>query len=185
MIPPILNTERLNLRQHIEDDLDQLRDILRDPDVMKYSGLDVNDYLKNANAELEWFKQLDKSDNGIRWIIVFKDKKMYLGDLGFLDIDIVNNKAEISYKLSSKQWNKGIITEALRAVLSYGFNELGLNKITAQVHHCNGASHSVLRKLGFIMEGTLRKHEYIYGKFVDVRLFGLLKKDYLHHPKPF
>ncbi len=182
MITPTIQTERLTLRQYNQEDLQPLQDILRDTEVMKYSGLDVNDFMKNAKAELEWFKQLNNSNNGIRWIITFKNDNTYLGDLGFMDIDQGNNRSEISYKLSRKQWNKGLITEALRAVISYGFNELGLNRITAQVHNCNGASQRVLMKLGFLMEGTMREHEYIYGNYADVLIFGLLKKDYLYLP---
>ncbi len=146
---------------------------------MKYSGLDVKNYRNNAEAELGWFKQLDTSDNGIRWIITLKNENLYLGDIGFLDIDAVNHRAEISYKLSRIHWNKGLITEALLAVLSYGFVELGLNRVTAYVHVCNGASQRVLRKLGFVEEGTLREHEYLYGDYANVLVFGLLKRELL------
>ena len=108
MITPQISTKRLTLRKHVQEDIVQLQDILSDPEVMKLSGLDIYYYKKNAEAEQEWFKQLENSDNGIRWIITYTEDSLYLGDLGFLDIDKMNHRAEISYKLSRKQWNKGM-----------------------------------------------------------------------------
>ncbi|MCW4014176.1 MAG: GNAT family N-acetyltransferase [Candidatus Bathyarchaeota archaeon] len=180
MIPSIIHTKRLTLRPHTSGDLPMLRVILRDSRVMKYSGLDVKNYLKNADTELEWFRQLDESDTGIRWVISLNNENSYIGDLGFLDIDKENHRAEVSYKLSGEQWNKGIITEALRAILCYGFDALKLNKVTAETHIDNTASHRVLTKHGFKLEGTLREHEYLYGKYADVYVFGLLQRDYSH-----
>jgi [ribosomal protein S5]-alanine N-acetyltransferase len=152
---------------------------LGDPDVMKHSGLDTNQNLKNADEELHWFKGLDAGNTGIRWMITLKDVDQYIGDLGFLEIDPENKRAEVSYKLSQSHWNKGVTTEALKAILSYGFEELALNRVTAQVHIDNKASLHVLKKLGFTVEGTLREHEYLYGQFADVFSLGLLKREFL------
>ncbi len=177
MLPPSIQTERLILRQHKPDDLTQLREILEDPDVMRYSGLDVNQFMKTADAELNWFKQLDAGSDGVRWVITLRDDDGYIGDLGFLEIDGDNHRAEVSYKLSRSHWNGGIMTEALKGILGYGFTVLGLNKVTAQVHIENKASQHLLKKLGFKVEGTLREHEYLYGQYADVITFGLLKRE--------
>lgn len=179
MFPPIIQTERLTLRPHKIEDLDRLQVLLGDPDVMKHSGLDTNQNLKNADEELHWFKGLDAGNTGIRWMITLKDVDQYIGDLGFLEIDPENKRAEVSYKLSQSHWNKGVTTEALKAILSYGFEELALNRVTAQVHIDNKASLHVLKKLGFTVEGTLREHEYLYGQFADVFSLGLLKREFL------
>ena len=177
MLPPIIQTERLTLRPCKSVDVVQLREILSDPDVMIYSGLDVNDYMKNAEDELQWFNHLDAGDSGIRWVISLKDHDHYIGDLGFLEIDHGNKRAEVSYKLTQNNWNKGLMTEALKTILKYGFTELGLNKVTAQVHTDNHVSQHLLKKLGFTVEGTLREHEYLYGQYADVTIFGLLKRE--------
>ncbi len=179
MLPLVIQTERLTLRKHKLEDLYQIRELLGDPEVMKYSGLDTSKNMKNADEELQWFKDLDEGKTGIRWIITLKDEDQYIGDLGFLEIDHDNRRAEISYKLSRNHWNKGLTTEALKAVLSYGFTELALNRVTALVHTENKASRHVLKKLGFTVEGTLREHEYLYGQFADVITLGLLKREFL------
>jgi ribosomal-protein-alanine N-acetyltransferase len=177
VLPPIIHTERLTLRPHKVEDLKQLQELLGDVDVMRFSGLDTNQNVKNADEELQWFKHLDAGNTGIRWVITLKEDDRYIGDLGFLEIDPENRRAEVSYKLSQDHWNKGVTTEALKAILSYGLTSLGLNRTTAQVHTENNASRHVLNKLGFTVEGTLREHEYIYGQFADVYTLGLLKRE--------
>ncbi len=86
--------------------------------------------------------------------------------------------AEVSYYLSPDMWKKGIITEALKLVLSFGFEDLKLNRIQACVLPENAASLRVLEKNGFRREGLLR--QYDYGKeFHDVLMYSIIAQEFL------
>ena len=85
---------------------------------------------------------------------------------------------EIGYELAKAHWRQGIMTEALFAVIEFGFQAIALNRIEAMVMLENTASFKLLQKLGFLEEGILREYGYWKGQFHDLRIFSLLKKDY-------
>ena len=108
-----------------------------------------------------------------------KDKKP-IGNIGLNHIDWVNGWANAFLQIGEPDyWNKDIGTEATDLLMEYAFNELNLNKIQGGVAIDNIGSWSVAGKIGFELEG-IRKHEmYIDGKYVDVKIFRLLKEDWL------
>jgi ribosomal-protein-alanine N-acetyltransferase len=85
--------------------------------------------------------------------------------------------ADIAYYLSKDYWNKGIMSEAAKEVVRFGFEDLGLHRIQATVLPENIYSLRILKKIGFIEEGLLRK--YNHGKeFKDTLMLSILKEDY-------
>lgn len=87
------------------------------------------------------------------------------------------HKAEIGYWLAKPFWGQGIMTDAVRAYVAYGFGELQLLKLTAHTFEFNVGSARVLEKNGFKLEGHLRKHFMKDGDLLDARFYGLLKED--------
>ena len=85
-----------------------------------------------------------------------------------------DHAAEIGYWVGVPYWGRGYATEAARAVLRFGFEDLGLNKIYAGYFARNEASGNVMRKLGMRHEGTLRQHHCKWGEYVDVVMYGIL-----------
>ena len=94
-----------------------------------------------------------------------------------------NSSAEVGYSLSRDFWNRGIMTEALRAVIGHGFGNMNLNRIEAQHETGNPASGAVMRKCGMQREGTLRQRLYNKGRYVDVELYAILRRDYHNRTK--
>jgi RimJ/RimL family protein N-acetyltransferase len=86
-----------------------------------------------------------------------------------------SHRAEVGYWLARPFWGRGIMTGVVRRLCRHAFDEFGLVKITAHVFAHNPASARVLEKCGFQQEGFLRRHLLKDGRFLDVRLFGLLK----------
>lgn len=84
----------------------------------------------------------------------------------------------MGYWIGKPFWGKGYITEALKAVLAFGFDKLQLNRIEAHHLDFNEASGAVLMKVGMRHEGILRKHVKKNGEFYDIVLFGLISQDY-------
>jgi RimJ/RimL family protein N-acetyltransferase len=94
-----------------------------------------------------------------------------------IDKDI-SKRAEVGYWLGRKKERQGIMSEALREVLKFGFDKLKLRKITARVFHFNIASQKLLEKYRFKKEGVLRKNLYKNRRYYDEVCYGLLKKEF-------
>jgi ribosomal-protein-alanine N-acetyltransferase len=87
--------------------------------------------------------------------------------------------AETGYELHREYWRQGIMTEAMSVILTYGFTELGLHRIEADIDPRNTRSMSLLLKLGFTYEGNLRQRYFFRGQFEDEHYYGLLKDEWL------
>ena len=114
----------------------------------------------------------------IRWGIAQKQDNSIIGHCGFFDIDRSNCCAEISYCLKRESWGQGFMTEALDAMLKFGFEDYGLNRIVAKVIKGNARSIRVLQKLGFVPEDILRESLYKNGQYHDLIVFSILKSEY-------
>lgn len=89
-----------------------------------------------------------------------------------------HRRAEIGYWVAVAHWGRGYMTEAVRAIIDYGFRELGLNRVHAECHGDNPASARVLEKAGMTYEGTLRQHSFRLGRFADKLQFGILRSEW-------
>ena len=99
-----------------------------------------------------------------------------IGGCGFIDLEIgKSHRAEVGYWLAKPLWGQGIMTAVVQRLCQHAFDEFGLVKIIAHVFTGNPASARVLEKCGFVQEGLLRKHFLKDGKFIDARLFALLR----------
>jgi len=175
---PKLTTQRLVLRGPMEKDMQPMFDIHTDPDVMRYYGVKPYDTMEKSKKHLDWLTKLHREEIGLRWIITLKDEDTCIGDVGFYDWEKKHSRAEIGYILGKQYWGKGIMTEAIKAALDYGFNEMNLNRIQALIDPRNDASKRVAEKHGFQYEGTFRDYEYEYGGFIDLNKYSVLKREY-------
>ena len=105
-----------------------------------------------------------------------KESPQLIGTVG-LAISSFDHQAEIGYWVGRDYWGQGFCTEAVSAVIDYGFETLGLHRIFAQHIARNSASARVLEKTGFSKEGVLRQHARKWGVFEDVVCYGMLCKD--------
>ena len=86
-------------------------------------------------------------------------------------------RATIGYDLLKEYWGNGYMTEAVKAMINYGFEELGLMRIEATVEPANTASVRVLERAGFQLEGKLRKRYLYKDRFHDELVFGIIKEE--------
>jgi RimJ/RimL family protein N-acetyltransferase len=93
--------------------------------------------------------------------------------------DVNRFTAEIGYWLGVAHWGRGYATDAVRAATTYGFEQLGLERICANVFEWNPASERILVKAGFRMEGRLRRHVFKDGRFGDALLYAIVRQDYV------
>ena len=144
---------------------------------MLYTPRPVDD-IENIKRLIAGMRRFFDEKQRIRWGIAQKQDNSIIGHCGFFDIDKYNCCAEISYCLKSGLWGQGIMTEALDAMLKFGFEDYGLNRIAARVMKGNDASIGALRKLGFVQEGLLRESLYKNGRYHDLLVFSVLKSEY-------
>jgi ribosomal-protein-alanine N-acetyltransferase len=115
----------------------------------------------------------------IRWGIARREDDRVIGSCGYYGFHGWHNRASIGYELARPFWRQGMMSEALRAIVHFGFEDAGLNRIQAVVMPGNRASIGLLEKLGFGREGVLRAYENWGDKgYVDVAMFSLLKGEY-------
>lgn len=149
----ILETERLFLRKIKHQDIDDLFEMDSDPDVHKYIENKPVTSKEQVIAAIEMINK-QYTDNGIaRWAVVEKQTNECIGWAGLKYIrENLNNHIDfydLGYRFKKKHWGKGYATESSKAIIEYGFENLGLNSIFAITHAENKNSVKVLRKLGF------------------------------------
>jgi ribosomal-protein-alanine N-acetyltransferase len=112
------------------------------------------------------------------WCVTLKDLDVAIGSCVFWNFDEDFHCGELGYELNRGHWRKGIMAEALPAVIAYGFNDLGLHRIEANPLGHNASSANLLLKLGFTLEGTLRQRCLFRGQYFDQLYFGLLEHEW-------
>ena len=175
---PILETDRLILRKLTMRDAQDIYNYSRDPVVAKHVLWDAHTSIYDTRGYLRFMLRKYRMGEPASWGIEWKATRQVIGTIGFMWIQHENASAEVGYSLSRAFWNKGIMTEALQELIHYGFHSLNLNRIEAQHETDNPASGAGMRKCGMVKEGTLRPRLLNKGKFVDVDLYAILRKDY-------
>jgi ribosomal-protein-alanine N-acetyltransferase len=175
---PVLKTERLTLRNFRRKDIENIYKIRTCKDVMKYMDAHKMESLEEAERFLNYTLKTHREGQAINWIITLKGSDDMIGYVGFWRVDKSHYRSEIGYALNKKFWNMGIMSEAIKESLKYGFENMGLNSIEANVNPINTASLKLLEKCGFKKEGYFRENYYFDGKFIDTVTFSMIKKDY-------
>jgi ribosomal-protein-alanine N-acetyltransferase len=173
------DTERLHLRPMEMEDAPSLFAVWSDPVVSKHMNIETFTDVSQAEYMISLLRELSLEQKACRWTILLKDSGQIIGSCGFNYLDFENERAEIGYDLGHPFWGNGYVPEALRALVSYGFHDLGLHRIEAKVEPENINSIKVLRKLHFVEEGTLRGYEKSKGRFVDLMMFSVLRSEWL------
>jgi len=172
---PVIETERLRLRLITEKDLKEMFSIYSSEEVMKYYGIyPIND-ISTVEVMIEKFKESFEVDMGIRWGIELKSTSKLIGTCGYHNWNKRHFRAEIGYELGNEFWRKGYAKEAISSIIKYGFDEMNLERIEALVYPENETSENMLKKLGFLHEGYLRKYVYFRDKHQDLNMFSLIK----------
>ncbi len=173
---PIIETERLRLRELTAGDAAEVFAIYGDGLVTQFSEMTTLENVEQARAVTGHFQAEHARGTGIRWAMADKTTARVIGTVG-LGWHRPNFSALLSYDVVREFWNQGMGSEALRAVVGHCFASTDTNRISATTTLDNGASMRLLQKLGFTEEGVLRDWGFWKGKFVDLRCFALLRKD--------
>lgn len=174
---PEIHTERIILRMLNPTDAPVLFRMRSNPEVLKY--LDRPPMLSIQEAD-QWIQRiLDQivANKSINWAICTPSNEQLLGTVAFWKIDETNHRAEIGYTLNPEWQGKGLMTEAIREVLLYGFKVMNLHGIDANVNPENQKSINLLTKFGFQKEAHFKENYYYDGRYLDSAIYCLLNKN--------
>lgn len=172
-----LETERLVLRSFKEEDLKDFYEYAKSPNVGPNAGWKPHESEEETLQILTRFMEHDNV-----WAIELKDSHKVIGSLGLHDDEkrTNTNGKMIGYVLSDKYWGRGIMTEAVKAVMEYAFEEENYDILTVYHYVGNKKSKRVIEKCGFKYEGKLRFASRLYnGEVVDDLCYSLSKNEYL------
>ncbi len=179
---PTLRTARLLLRPLQPTDAAEVQRLAGDKDVSA-GTLSIPHPYEDGMAQ-DWIaKQVRESDQGAGITLAIEEatERRLMGAIG-LHLTRLHRHALLGYWLGRPYWNRGFATEAVRAVLAYGFATLDVHRIYAGHFSANPASGRVLLKAGLRYEGRMRQHYYRFGRYLDVEWYGILKEEYGEGP---
>ena len=173
---PNLETQRLRLRRVVNDDVNEIFALRSDQEVMKYIPRPLVKTEEDAFLHIAMIDEKIENNEGINWAITLKNNPKLIGIIGHYRIRPEHFRAEIGYMLLPEYHGKGIISEAIKEVVKYGFEIMKLHSIEAIIDPENFASERVLQKNGFVKEAHLKENEFYEGRFLDTVIFSILNK---------
>jgi ribosomal-protein-alanine N-acetyltransferase len=175
---PTIETPRLILRKMTFDDAPAIFEYARDPRMSRYTVWDsprsLQDTMQYLRCVVDSYTRGDPED----WGLVLKDGNRFIGTCGYFAWDRERRLAEIHYALSGAFSGNGLMSEAVCAVIRFGFVVMGLNRVEARCMPANAASERVMQKAGMRFEGIMRDGIYAKGKFNDLKVYALLRRDW-------
>src|SRR5687768_4299093 len=175
---PTLETERLLLRKMRLDDADDLFEYAADPEVSTYTTWGPHHSIHDSREFLTRIVGLYRNSELSEWGVEHKADAKFIGTCGFVDWSPYHSRAEIGYAMSRKYWGQGLMTEAAVAVIAFGFRNMQLNRVEARCRIDNIGSARVMEKSGMTYEGILREHMYAKGRYDDLKIYSILRRDW-------
>ncbi len=179
-----IQTNRLILREWSARDLSSLVRNINNLEISKWLAVVPHPYTTKdgrrfIDKKLKEKRKKGKERQDYTLAIQLKDKSRIMGGIGIHKIDYSSGVGTLGYWLSQEYWRNGYMSEALEAIVNFGFNDLGLRRLEAGVFKGNPSSGVLLKKYGFAIEGMKRKAIKCKatGIIHDEFMYGLIKGD--------
>ena len=175
---PVLETERLVLRPYLMADAPSVQQVCGDRAIADTTLAIPHPYPDGAaeqwiSTHAESFRQ----GTEVTLAITLKPDRPVIGSVA-LSVNKKHQRGELGYMVAREHWNRGYCTEAARALMSFGFSTLGLDRIQAAHFPRNPASGRVMQKLGMTREGLLRQYVSNRGTREDVIMYSILRPEF-------
>ncbi len=180
---PEIRTKRLVLRQPSMKDAEWYLEHFSRPEMVWGGGEQGPRNIGAAREEVRSdMVDLYRKRQGFRWVITLKGEGRPIGSLGYYKWAPSaewRHQAEMGYDLAREHWGKGIMAEAMNAVIDFGFEKMELNRIEVFIMPRNKRSIKLIKNLGFKKEGVLRQRYFDeFGNYADDVLFSMLRSDW-------
>lgn len=181
---PELETARLRLRKMRRRDAAQMFVHWSDREVTRYMNLTPMLGTSEAADMIALLNHMAGEEDALRWGIELKDTGKLIGSCGFNTWQLEGAfRGEIGYELGRDYWRYGYMSEAFTALLPFGYETMGLNRIEALVDPRNAASGSFLTSQGFTREGLLRQVQHTSTGYKDMVMYSLLYDEFLRNKR--
>lgn len=175
---PVLNTERLILRPVQADDIQDIYAYAKDPEVSFFVPWEVHNSIEDTRQFVN-FVLADYAAGRVNcWALVLKEIGKVVGTAGFNKWSPGDRRAEVGYTLARELWGQGLTSEAMGAIICFGFEELNLLRIDALCQVDNIASARVMEKSGLKFEGVLRQYYFIKGAQRDMKIYSIIRSEW-------
>lgn len=173
-----LETSRLVLRRFVLEDAQAMFDNwASDPDVTKYLTWPAHESVEVSRAVLtDWVSAYSRADV-YQWAIELKSLGQPVGSIAAVEHNDRAELVHIGYCIGKNWWNQGIMSEALKAVMDFFFDEVGVNRVESRHDPNNPNSSRVMKKCGMKYEGTLRRSDWNNQGICDASWYGLLASE--------
>lgn len=171
-----ISTDRLVLRKFKEEDAKSFYDLVgSDKEVSKYVVWNTHKDIEVTKKCIDSWISRYQEDYTYYWAIELKETNEVIGSISCVKVDVKNEVCELGYVISSREWNKGIAAETLKAVIDY-LREEGFKTICAEHLSMNPASGRVMEKCGMQYEGRLRNRmiDKNTGKYDDLISYSIV-----------
>jgi ribosomal-protein-alanine N-acetyltransferase len=174
-----IETDRLILRKFESIDAeDMIKNWISHPVVQNNYGEPIYTTTEEVSKVLENWISAYSNLEFYRWAIILKETNINIGQVAFYKVDSNNQNLDVEYCIGESYWGKGYATEALKAIMKYGFEKMHYNRIQAFHRRQNPSSGQVLIKSGMQYEGTLRQYLLHNDSFDDCIMYAALKEEY-------
>lgn len=175
---PTLTTERLILREVGPADAADVFVFRSDYEVQYYNGAPMKQ-VTEAVALIDWLSEKFKAQEMICWGITLREENRVVGLCSFYNISAHQRSVSIGYDLARTHWRRGIATEAVDAIIRFGFMQMNLHRIEVSTCMDDLPSVRLVERLGFQREGIRREATLEDdGLFHGIGIFGLLRREY-------
>lgn len=174
-----IQSRRLTLRELNKNDLQEVHSYASDPEVVRYM-----DWGPNTKEETKAFirrtlsSQKDEPRHKFTLAITLKREGSLIGGCGLNITSLKDKVGWLGYCLNRHFWHRGYATETAEALIEFGFQKLGLHRLSATVDPNNIASQRVLEKIGMQREGHLREHRWTKGEWRDSLVYAILENEW-------
>ncbi|MGP4111078.1 GNAT family N-acetyltransferase [Streptomyces sp. 4N509B] len=175
-----VETRRLLLRPFTEEDLDELHDIQRRPDVARYLLWNARSREETRTALAERVRQtaISREGDNLAVAAVHRESGVLIGDFNLEWLSAELGRAEIGFVLHPDYAGRGYATEAGREVLRIGFEEYGFHRVIGLCNGNNTPSMRLMERLGMRREGFFVQGEMLKGERADLALYAMLADEW-------
>ncbi len=180
-----ITTPRLILREIVADDWPAVLAYQRDLRYLRYYAWTerTEDDVRAFTQMLAGLRDKHQPRREFQLAITLPGDPTLIGNCGIRRKPENEWEADIGYELNPEYWGRGYVTEAVAAMVDFGFRELGLHRVSSWCIADNAASSRVMERLGMKSEGFLRENEHFKGQWWDTLLYGLLKEEWQGSPR--
>lgn len=176
---PILESERLHFRRLTDADAPEIFALRSNPETMKFIPRPLATNIEDALVHIKIINEKIDENQDINWAVTEKGSDKCIGLMGFYRTQPENFRTELGYMILPEHWGKGYVTEAVKTLLNFAFNNLNFHSIEAVIDSRHKASENVLIKNGFRKEAHFKEDFFYNNEFTDTVKYGILKREFI------